>query len=1218
MAVLNEHFDYEDIREYLDGQLNKFSSPVHLRIQSEKLRNLNAFMIAAEFQRRGHFVVWEKKSRFEVIDLEPRLSFSFSHLRGYSRGAISLLRDKAVFKRALSESGISVATGVAVPTHDKEGGRQFVAKSQTACVIKPACGHKGKGVTVGVKSDDQFDYAWDLAVKENRDESDILIEDQFSGGVEARFLVVGGKCVSVCRRIPPIVVGDGVKTVDELIEEKNAEKRKSPGQVIRQIKLDEHRVGLIKAQGFSLDDVPERGTYVLIDHKAGASTGADTLEISDLVHPDYLRIAEHVSRVAKNIPVLGVDIISKSFSGVPTRESYIVLEGNIAPGLSGHCYPSYGNPKNIVSPIVDHALSLSRSKSLRSLPACNLVERPLSQGAFTSFSEACEEWLDGSVDMTDKSMSFKLGHDVRCSELAKRVYEHNRSGESLVFFEKPPVTTKALTVTFCGDTSLGYYYLEKSKRKYAEAYERLQDNPISFFDGVRPLIDGSDEVIVNLETVLSHAPGAPIEGKEYPGCDDPDVTIEVLKELGVTAVTLANNHTMDYGPDKMLAMIEKLKSHGIAVIGAGRNLEEARKPYHIQMNAEDGVKNLYIFNGMRSTRRYMGYGFFAKKDKPGIASTSFKAMSREIQKVKSADPDGIIIVCPHWQGIDYQDTSEKHREWSRAIIDAGADHVVAHGSHKADAVETYRGGKIFHSIGNFVFNSPGRYKAKQAEPYSFVVSLTVDEMLRSSIRSEKICTDNKRTGFKTYVVDEVDRSNEAPEKEKSFSGMDYCLQKMRNGNALVVVDDNWSKGRRVHSGQHGKDDHEIIEKAKRSNVREIIASREFDGEGIPVKYVENTLQYFLDAGKSARRKFKGKVLAVTGSAGKSSTVLMLSHVLRSMGFSVLSTDSNHNTIYGISALLSNLNDDYDFCVVEAALSGFYRYENHVGKLISPDVSIITSIDVSQPELIESSEKTAYYKSKIYEGLGKEGGAVYCNNTKHSQHLAFMANAFSNNPVSYGDDDSTVSLKHFDVNAGGSGKVLCSIDDEIIEYTIPTPSRAMAYNSLAVLSACKALGLNLAEAATSLASSPKEKRVLDFYSGALFGKNIEFVDDTKNATINSVKEVLKVLSAKKVTGKKIFVLGRLVHLGEHERNIYSEIAALLDEFTPDLVIGLGDEVKPAMAGLDGLVFHGILQDTDELMGELSTLVEDGDLVAIKGSSRGTGIRKTADRVISEIR
>lgn len=306
---------------------------------------------------------------------------------------------------------------------------------------------------------------------------------------------------------------------------------------------------------------------------------------------------------------------------------------------------------------------------------------------------------------------------------------------------------ESFRITFCGDTSLGYYYLRRSRKKFSQAYDRLLNNPISFFEGVRPILEGSDEIIVNLETVLSHDPGKPIEGKQYPGCDDPDVTIEVLKRLGVTAVTLANNHTMDYGPDKLLAMIAKLNSNGIATIGAGINLEEARRPYRIEAKVGERVKSVYVFNGMRATRRYIKYGFFAEKDRPGIASTNFDEMEKGIQNIKASDPDSIVIVCPHWQGMDYRDINGNHQNWCRDIIDAGADHVVAHGTHKADKVENFAGGKIFYSIGNFIFNSPGRYKAKGADPKSLIVSLA-DIDGKQGFTINEIMTDNKESGFR--------------------------------------------------------------------------------------------------------------------------------------------------------------------------------------------------------------------------------------------------------------------------------------------------------------------------------------------------------------------------------------------------------------------------------------------------------------------------------------
>ncbi|PCF93841.1 CapA family protein [Vreelandella nigrificans] len=309
--------------------------------------------------------------------------------------------------------------------------------------------------------------------------------------------------------------------------------------------------------------------------------------------------------------------------------------------------------------------------------------------------------------------------------------------------------TKPFKITFCGDTSLGYYYLEKSKNKYPEAYQRLKNDPFSFFEGVAPLLEGSDEIIVNLETVLTKKPGEPIEGKEYPGFDDPDVTIDVLKKLRVTAVTLANNHTMDFGEEKLVEMIDLLHANGIATIGAGRNTEEARKPYVI--NLPDSENKVYILNGMRARKRYIEYGFFAKKNKPGIASTNVDAIKKSIDSIRKLDVGAKIIVIPHWQGIDYKDVGEAQQKWCEDILTLGADMIVGHGSHKKDKVIEVEGKNAYLSIGNFVFNAPGRYASMDAEPYGLVPTLELkkhNNQWLSSCEAKVIHTNNKESGFR--------------------------------------------------------------------------------------------------------------------------------------------------------------------------------------------------------------------------------------------------------------------------------------------------------------------------------------------------------------------------------------------------------------------------------------------------------------------------------------
>src|SRR5699024_12043802 len=98
--------------------------------------------------------------------------------------------------------------------------------------------------------------------------------------------------------------------------------------------------------------------------------------------------------------------------------------------------------------------------------------------------------------------------------------------------------SKNFTITFAGDTSLGDWYLQKPNRK--KELKRLNHNPSSFFKGVKELVKSSDHFILNLETVLAEKPSGFIEGKQYPNYDTPKRTLNVLKDLGVSAVSLAN------------------------------------------------------------------------------------------------------------------------------------------------------------------------------------------------------------------------------------------------------------------------------------------------------------------------------------------------------------------------------------------------------------------------------------------------------------------------------------------------------------------------------------------------------------------------------------------------------------------------------------------------------------------------------------------------------
>ena len=342
-----------------------------------------------------------------------------------------------------------------------------------------------------------------------------------------------------------------------------------------------------------------------------------------------------------------------------------------------------------------------------------------------------------------------------------------------------PHQGKKFTITFGGDTSLGDYYVQMTKDK--SLLDRLENNPLSFFAGVRPLTDGSDHFIVNLETVLADNPTTSLDGKEYPNWDSPERTVSVLKQLGVTAVSLSNNHALDFGPEVMQKTCEHLKDAGIEYFGAGDNTKEALLPLKLELRGEKSNKKVYIFNGMRASKRYwVDYSFAADETKPGVNPLDLNLLLPTIAELRQKEPDALLIVCPHWQGRDYKWVTSEIVDICRSLIVFGADYVFAHGTHTANHLEKTSRGTIAFSIGNFIFNSRGRYSKLNALPYSMLVRLQIEENnggWKAEPHFYPIVTDNRKTGFNVRLAD----------SKECYELYGKLIKKTDNANGFITI-----------------------------------------------------------------------------------------------------------------------------------------------------------------------------------------------------------------------------------------------------------------------------------------------------------------------------------------------------------------------------------------------------------------------------------------------
>ncbi len=126
----------------------------------------------------------------------------------------------------------------------------------------------------------------------------------------------------------------------------------------------------------------------------------------------------------------------------------------------------------------------------------------------------------------------------------------------------------------------------------------------------------------------------------------------------------------------------------------------------------------------------------------------------QIQKLRQENPCAYIVAFPHW-GSNYNWKSKKQARLARIMVDAGADLVIGHGAHMAQEIEQYRGKWIFYSLGNFVFNSPGRYQKESAHPYSLAARLDIaqkNEILSLTLRAYPIFSDNRISNYQPRLV----------------------------------------------------------------------------------------------------------------------------------------------------------------------------------------------------------------------------------------------------------------------------------------------------------------------------------------------------------------------------------------------------------------------------------------------------------------------------------
>jgi hypothetical protein len=234
-----------------------------------------------------------------------------------------------------------------------------------------------------------------------------------------------------------------------------------------------------------------------------------------------------------------------------------------------------------------------------------------------------------------------------------------------------------------------------------------------------PLLSSANFVMTNLETpILDNEPPRYYgDLKKYYHRDFPSFIFPLLGKLNVNAVTLANNHILDYGPDGLLKTLEYLQEAGLLYIGAGTNITEAKKALFIDFIKDNQtVLKVAILSAFEYRKKYHEvYNFYAGENKSGVNKLTRQILADHIKEIKQSDPERFIIFYPHW-GKDYQWITLQQEHSAEAIIEAGADLIIGHGSHFSQDIVCINNTPVVYGLGNFILLTPGGFYSRPEIP----------------------------------------------------------------------------------------------------------------------------------------------------------------------------------------------------------------------------------------------------------------------------------------------------------------------------------------------------------------------------------------------------------------------------------------------------------------------------------------------------------------------
>lgn len=261
---------------------------------------------------------------------------------------VELACDKEDTKYLLEQAEIEVPRGDIISR--ERSLKETCEKIGYPLVIKPIDGNHGRGITVDIRSYEDAVTAFHAA----KEVSSRVIIENYIQGADYRLLVINHTFVAAALRSPAHVIGDGKSTITELVALVNLDPRRGYGheKELTAITINDLTKTIIADAGYSVDSVLAQGEKLILKDTANLSTGGTAEDVTDIVHPANVAMAERISKII-DLDICGIDIMTTDISKPLSETGGAVLEVNAGPGFRMHLAPTKGLPRNVAAPVVD-------------------------------------------------------------------------------------------------------------------------------------------------------------------------------------------------------------------------------------------------------------------------------------------------------------------------------------------------------------------------------------------------------------------------------------------------------------------------------------------------------------------------------------------------------------------------------------------------------------------------------------------------------------------------------------------------------------------------------------------------------------------------------------------------------------------------------------------------------------------------------------------------